>query len=455
MKNLTITKSNKIVEGAYRLTLSEQRVLLGCIAQIHSRPGTPAITHETTFEVSANGIADLAGIPQKQAYDVLVGAAEKLADRWIVINTPDPSEPWEKLKARWVDSIGYRESTGTIWLRFGGSVLPYLTQLSREFTSYKLRHVSRMTSVYAIRLYELLMQWEGAGEREVELDWFKEQFQIPDKYHRMFDLKKRVIQPAVDQINEHSNLWVTWGQRKCGRAVTHIQFSFGEKLQKSIPESFVPQELSPPPQEQKQVDPQITELIASVAIHGIQPQTVLAAIKRHGLEGAIGSRDYALKSIERKSTTDQPVGDPGGYIARCFKRGWGISTPEQKAAQARIEADKQAQQELAINKQRFNQLNDEVNKIRKIQLKELMAELSTQREKELKNEFVRDGLPDVMRPVYALKGWKGPGVLAVYRAWLARLLLPSFEDDLKALAETKGIDISINNQSSSPIAALK
>ncbi len=83
-----------------------------------------------------------------------------------------------------------------------------------------------------------------------------------------------------------------------------------------------------------------------------------------------------------------------------------------------------------------------------------MAELSTQREKELKNEFIRDGLPDSMRPVFELKGWKGPGILPVYRSWLARLLLPSFEDDLKVLAETKGIDITINH-SSSPIAALK
>jgi len=45
----------------------------------------------------------------------------------------------------------------------------------------------------------------------------KDQFQVAEKYQRVVDLKKRVIDPAVEEINEHSNLWVRYGQRKSGR----------------------------------------------------------------------------------------------------------------------------------------------------------------------------------------------------------------------------------------------
>jgi len=45
----------------------------------------------------------------------------------------------------------------------------------------------------------------------------------------MFDLKRWVIQPAVDDVNQCSNLWVKWSQRKTGHRVTHLQFQFGEK----------------------------------------------------------------------------------------------------------------------------------------------------------------------------------------------------------------------------------
>jgi plasmid replication initiation protein len=78
-------------------------------------------------------------------------------------------------------------------------------------------------------LYELLAQWQSVGKREVELDWLKQQFEIEDLYPDMCDLKKRVIDPAIKDINTHSNFEVTWEQRKTGRKVTHLTFTFNEK----------------------------------------------------------------------------------------------------------------------------------------------------------------------------------------------------------------------------------
>jgi plasmid replication initiation protein len=86
-----------------------------------------------------------------------------------------------------------------------------------------------MTCIYAIRLYELLMQWKTTGKREIEIDWLKKQFEIEDKYAAIKDLKKRIIDPAVKDINEHSNFNVVWEQRKTGRRVTHLTFTFAEK----------------------------------------------------------------------------------------------------------------------------------------------------------------------------------------------------------------------------------
>ena len=35
--NLMVYKANQVVEASYKLTLNEQRVVLACIAQVHSR----------------------------------------------------------------------------------------------------------------------------------------------------------------------------------------------------------------------------------------------------------------------------------------------------------------------------------------------------------------------------------------------------------------------------------
>jgi plasmid replication initiation protein len=176
-------------------------------------------------------VADLAGLENlTNAYRDLKKAAEKLYERSVIIEDPDPDNPQiTQRKTRWISSIDYVPGEGKLVLSFSVGIIPYLSQLSREFTKYKLKHVARFESVYSIRLYELLVQWSSAGEREIEVEWLKRQFQVAEKYDRVVDLKKRVIDPAVEEINQHSNLWVKYGQRKSGRQITHFQFQFGLK----------------------------------------------------------------------------------------------------------------------------------------------------------------------------------------------------------------------------------
>ena len=113
--------------------------------------------------------------------------------------------------------------------RFGTDMVPYLSQLSAQFTRYALADVAKMDSAYGIRLYELLCQWRDAGEREVSIEWLRDAFQLGDKYPAIKDFKRWVLDPAVAQINEHSPLQVSWTQRKTGRKVTHIHFKFAPK----------------------------------------------------------------------------------------------------------------------------------------------------------------------------------------------------------------------------------
>jgi len=106
----------------------------------------------------------------------------------------------------------YIDQEGRIEMRFGKDILSYLTGLQREFTRYALSDVAKMTSAYGIRLYELLIQWKG-GHRVVALD----------------DLRRWVIEPAVEQINEHSPLILSWSPQKNGRKITHLVFDYVPK----------------------------------------------------------------------------------------------------------------------------------------------------------------------------------------------------------------------------------
>ena len=226
-KQLTVYKSNRVIEAGYKLSLNEQRVILACIAQVDS---AKQLLTTDEFELSAKDFSKLFDISENRAYSELQSIAKTLYQRSVTIDNPDPKRPkLKKLETRWISSIGYIPEEGKIILCFAQKMLPYLSELKGQFTKYDLKHIGNMTSIYAIRLYELLMQWKTVGKREIEVDWLKKQFEIEDQYQEMADLKKRVIEPAIKDINVHSNYQVSWTQRKTGRRVTHFTFEFSEK----------------------------------------------------------------------------------------------------------------------------------------------------------------------------------------------------------------------------------
>lgn len=228
MDSALVYKSNALVEASYRLSVYEQRIILGCIAQV--RRDEP-LTDQQLYAVSAQQIADMTGTQLGTAYQNLKAAAERLYRREVTLHEAPNGKDGGKMRlTRWVQTVEYREAEGMVALRFGTDMVPYLSQLTEQFTRYALADVAHMDSAHAIRLYELLCQWRDAGQREVSVEWLREAFQLGDKYPALKDFKKRVIQPAIEQINEHSPLWVKWDQRKTGRRVSHLVFTFGEKL---------------------------------------------------------------------------------------------------------------------------------------------------------------------------------------------------------------------------------
>lgn len=229
-----VYKSNALVEAAYRLSVQEQRIVLACISQVRR---DEEVTDEVLYSVRAADLAQLSGTAVEAAYSELKAAALRLKRREVRL-TQEPNGKGKKPKIMitgWVQTIFYIEGEGRVELRFTKDMLPYLTELTRQFTKYALADVAKMESTYAIRLYELLMQWDSLGSREIELEQLREWLQLEGRYPSIKDFKKWVLDPAVAQINEHSPLTVEWAQRKTGRKVTHLLFTFGPKKPAKAP----------------------------------------------------------------------------------------------------------------------------------------------------------------------------------------------------------------------------
>ena len=95
----------------------------------------------------------------------------------------------------------------------------YLSELEKNFTKYRLANIVQLTSVYAVRLYELLICWLGQGlhNKEFDMNEFRRLMGVDDKYNQFGQLKDRVITPALEQINEFTDHEIRVSYRKVGQ----------------------------------------------------------------------------------------------------------------------------------------------------------------------------------------------------------------------------------------------
>ena len=215
-----VVKSNQVIEASYQLSAVEQRIVLAAISRI---PKNQLITDDELYPVSVDELKQL-GVHEKTAYRDLKEGINRLYERSINLSIDDKS-----IKMRWVQEIQFLDSQSVIGIRFSKPILPFISNLSREFTKYALSDIAGITSGYGIRIYELLVQYRQIGKREISVESLRTMLELGKKYPLFADFKKRVIDTAIDQINEYSPLKVTYEQKKTGRKVTHIIFSFKEK----------------------------------------------------------------------------------------------------------------------------------------------------------------------------------------------------------------------------------
>ncbi len=151
-----------------------------------------------------------------------------------VIRTSDIEKNRGRHQA-WMDYVDYFDREGRIEANFSQSIKPYITMLAKRFTTIEIEHVAKFRRFYAIRIYELLMQYRKTGWRNIKIEDFRDILQIQKgQYPRFAELRRRVIEPAVKEINDKSEYLVEWEKVMDGRTVKGLAFKFSEKQQMEL-----------------------------------------------------------------------------------------------------------------------------------------------------------------------------------------------------------------------------
>lgn len=223
-----VVKSNKLVQAIQTLSLAETRVMQ--LAIIDARETGKGLTPEHPLELHAARYAKAFKVSSDAAYLALIEAEDSLFKRQFTITNEDGT----LTKSRWIQDANYRKGEGRILVTLTRVVIEHVTKIDgfeQYFTSYHLKKTSDFKSVYAVRLYELLMQWKSVGKTPpYEVNKFRNQLGIGvNEYARMEAFKRRVLDIAVDQINEFSDITVKYEQHKKGRSISGFSFRFKQK----------------------------------------------------------------------------------------------------------------------------------------------------------------------------------------------------------------------------------
>ncbi len=232
MKNELVVKDNALINASYNLDTTEQRLIL--LAIVRARELSKNVDANSTLEVHAHHYMKQFNVDKHAAYEGLKNAASNLFERKFSYKGIHEGTQQEKIvKSRWVSKIAYVDSAGIVELTFAPDVIPLITQLEKSFTAYELKQISSLTSKYAIRLYELLIQWRSLGKTPMfELEDFRFKLGLAEgEYAKMANFKARVLDTALNQINELTDIVASYDQHKNGRLISGFSFTFINKQQ--------------------------------------------------------------------------------------------------------------------------------------------------------------------------------------------------------------------------------
>src|SRR6478609_8889061 len=227
MKNHNfVTKSNRLIEANYKLGAIEQKIILCLASNIQ-----PSDSDFKTYTLPIKEFAGLIGVKGQHKYSDLKKITKELMQKVFEVRINK-----KVIQVAWLSYVAYNESEGTIDVRFDPFLRPYLLELKKEFTSYKLENVVKLKSSYAIRIYELLKQYERFQERTFFLSDLRKMLGAEDVYPAYGNFKQRVLLPAQKELMKKTDISFEIEVAKKGRKVEKVKFLIKSAKQPKIEE---------------------------------------------------------------------------------------------------------------------------------------------------------------------------------------------------------------------------
>ena len=221
-RNHLVVKHNSLIQKTrYSLTTQQQKVLLYTISKI--QPGDDDFK-EYVFDLK--DLCVLFGIDSHgNTYENFRDSIKRLSDAsfWLL------DKEKNSVLVRWFSKVRINDANTKVNIQFDADLKPYLLELAGQFTQYELSNTLLMKSRYSIRIYEILKSYEAVGMYKTDIETLKVLLDCSGDYKVFYDFRKRVLDVAINEINEYSDLQIEMTPLRTNRAFTHLMFMIEKK----------------------------------------------------------------------------------------------------------------------------------------------------------------------------------------------------------------------------------
>lgn len=185
---------------------------------------TPDLFTNLDFTIPLSSLGDT-------NYSRLKNSVKKLKDRSLGIIDNDENQEYKYI----VPFPSAEIKNGLLKLQMLADVVPLFLELKKGYTKYELQAALSLSSVYSQKLYEHLNRWKDKKKWFIHLDEL--QTILNAKNYLYADFKRRCLDSGIREINDQTDLAVTYEVEKTGRAVSAVIFSIRLRATQELEDS--------------------------------------------------------------------------------------------------------------------------------------------------------------------------------------------------------------------------
>ena len=232
-----VRQHNAITQARYDYTACQLDIFFFLLSRL-----TKEDAPDKKYTIYVKDIEELTG--RKWNYQQLREATADMGSRIFEV---DKDRTYQQL---WMfQKVEYIKGKGCLEILLAEPIRPYVFNLKNNFTSYQLHSALKLSSKYAKRIYQLASQWKDKETtRTYSIDEFKEMLALkdpkgkePEQFQNISQLKARVLDIAVRQVSEHTDLKIDYLLIKKSRAYESVRFTISRQQPQQQPISFGPE----------------------------------------------------------------------------------------------------------------------------------------------------------------------------------------------------------------------